>query len=424
MGYRNRFSRQSTRRYLLLVLGLLTIVGASLLGRADRSSAVGQGAAQPPSPSAPRHKSSREDADTGSNISWIQPSGGSVQSENCGGIQITLPPGFYDRRVNAHCNLAKDLYAPPTGWSEVGSPFYLGVWSGSGEVSQFLVPIVVRIPVAQDELGTVPAGKDIDFNLCLWNEGKTGWSCVPAYLVADGQSVSAAFDTLQPTHAIKGWEGNSYVSLVRKAANGSSAVAATKDKTAAAKQPVVVYENDFESSKADGWTVPWISDSPSGRRFLGRFANESVQLQLLSKLPDHQRVRLEFDLYIIGTWDGNRTDYDLGPDRWKVAVVDGETLLDTSFGNGNPARSPYTQSYPGWYPDDQYPKRTGAVENNTLGFSDVSNNTPVQDAVYHLAFEFGHTGPDLKVEFAGLGLQGIGDESWGIDNIQVQALPK
>ncbi|MFN8468678.1 MAG: hypothetical protein U0X20_24180 [Caldilineaceae bacterium] len=291
-------------------------------------------------------------------------------------------------------------------------------------MSEFLEPVVVQIPMGLDTFGAAPAGKDVEFNLCFWAEGEAAWSCVPAYLAADGHVVTAAVDTLHPTHAIKGWEGNSYATLVGRAVDGSSAAAPAPGKTPAGKQPVVVYENDFESSATDGWSVPWISDSPGGRKFLGRFANEPVQLQLVSMLPEHQRVRLAFDLYIMGSWDGNRTDWGLGPDRWRVAVVDGPTLIDTSFGNGNPSRSPYTQSYPGAYPGDKHPVRTGAVENNTLGFADASKNTPVQDAVYHLDLVFKHTGPDLNVEFAGLGLQGIDDESWGIDNIRVEALPK
>jgi hypothetical protein len=42
--------------------------------------------------------------------------------------------------------------------------------------------------------------------------------------------------------------------------------------------------------------------------------------------------------------------------------------------------------------------------------------------VYRLDLVFDHTGPDLVIEFTGLGLQGIEDESWGIDNIRVEAL--
>ena len=42
------------------------------------------------------------------------------------------------------------------------------------------------------------------------------------------------------------------------------------------------------------------------------------------------------------------------------------------------------------------------------------------DATYHLEYTFSHTGASLQAAFTGVNLQGISDESWGLDNVLVQ----
>lgn len=181
---------------------------------------------------------------------------------------------------------------------------------------------------------------------------------------------------------------------------------------------ILVYSNNFERVAGSEWSNPSTSTTPNGRDFLGQFGNDAVTLTL-NELPVHKEVVVAFDLFIIATWDGNRTDNNLGPDIWDLSVLNGPTLLHTTFGNGTPEISPYKQSYPGWYPDAEYAKRTGAAEYNTLGYPDPSGLTPIQDAVYRLRFEFDHSSSSLVLNFAGSGLQDISDESWGIDNITV-----
>jgi len=179
----------------------------------------------------------------------------------------------------------------------------------------------------------------------------------------------------------------------------------------------VAYNDDFEGAVGEGWSKTSTDTTPSGRIFLGRFGNDTVSLTLTG-LPEHTDVTVSFDLFIIGAWDGNRTDNGLGPDLWTVGVRGGLTLIQTTFGNGDP-NSVYRQSYPGWYPDAQNPKRSGAEENNTLSYPDPSGFTSVQDSVYHLSFKFSHSASTLTLDFAGAGLQSLDDESWGLDNVRV-----
>jgi hypothetical protein len=75
------------------------------------------------------------------------------------------------------------------------------------------------------------------------------------------------------------------------------------------------------------------------------------------------------------------------------------------------------QSYPMAYPNGDNPAFTGAVEVHTLGYEYTGNP---KDAVYHLSFDFPHSTDTLELDFSGMGLQPLDDESWGIDNIEVK----
>ena len=111
----------------------------------------------------------------------------------------------------------------------------------------------------------------------------------------------------------------------------------------------------------------------------------------------------EFDLHILDSWDG---DYRVnGPDRFEVRVASsasaGETLFSETFATGHP-----WQSFRG--PD---------IGNAHLGFS-----ASWQDAIYRdisVSFELPADAETFSLTFVGVGLQGINDESWGIDNVSV-----
>ncbi|RLC77612.1 MAG: hypothetical protein DRI81_08290, partial [Chloroflexi bacterium] len=127
-------------------------------------------------------------------------------------------------------------------------------------------------------------------------------------------------------------------------------------------------------STDDPWWYDWANDhtstTPAGnRQFLGRYGNEAATLNL-SSLPSHDQVEVEFDLFIIDSWDGNASTS--GPDYWELRA-DGETEFRTTFTNSDP---PYNYQF---YPDASWtPQGVTLYENyDCTGRSyHVSANTP------------------------------------------------
>lgn len=192
-------------------------------------------------------------------------------------------------------------------------------------------------------------------------------------------------------------------------------IAALAVPVASAQSLVTVYSNDFEGTIGQEWSKRVRSTTPIGNRhFLGEFTGEPVWLAL-DDLPEHCRVTVRFELFVINSWEGS-LGWNAGPDVWDLNVSSGppsqcplENLLHTSFAN---CVCDY-QAYPATFPEVYNPGLTDANEVNTLGY-DV-------DSVYYLTFSFFHDAEELYFQFqASPDLQDIDDESWGIDNVVVQ----
>ena len=176
------------------------------------------------------------------------------------------------------------------------------------------------------------------------------------------------------------------------------------------------YFNDFEGVVGDEWSSSKTDETPAGaRRFLGQFGDENVTLTL-SNLPAHTEVTVSFELFILRSWDGNNQIH--GPDVWQLKVDRGPTLLHTTFANVPPDIKDFNQAYPDDYPGGDYLPYTGAAEIKTLGYTEIP--APAPDSVYRLSYTFAHTASILGLDFSGQGLQGIQDESWGLDNVKVE----
>ncbi len=183
------------------------------------------------------------------------------------------------------------------------------------------------------------------------------------------------------------------------------------------------YYNNFEQPVGAEWCANRRDKTPIGQRqFLGQFGNETTCLKL-QDLSAHSSIKVEFDLYLINTWNGNFTynlldsegalapDGESGPDRW-VLEADDQVILDTTYA----LWKDNFQSFPSWYKHGNFPRFTGATENRTLGYYYAEKP---MDAVYHLSFVFPHSASTLNLDFSGVNLQSIENESWGLDNVSV-----
>ncbi|WP_156804809.1 CARDB domain-containing protein [Synechococcus sp. PCC 6312] len=160
----------------------------------------------------------------------------------------------------------------------------------------------------------------------------------------------------------------------------------------------LVYREDFENGVGAEWSARAVDATHlnSFTRFSGRWSNSSQTLTL----PTQTGVNytLAFDFYALDSWEGSNTTN--GPDYFDVSV-NGQLAFHETFSN----ISGFPQSF-------RSPDQGGASIN--LGFASFG------DAIYRqIPITFTATGATTQIRFAANGLQGLADESWGIDNVRV-----
>lgn len=181
-----------------------------------------------------------------------------------------------------------------------------------------------------------------------------------------------------------------------------------------------VYQAGFEAGAGAEWSTSSTDVTPSGREFLGQFGNDTAHLSL-SDLPEHQYLRVSFDLLVIRSWDGSGEN-GWGPDVYSVGLTGGATLMQTTF--SYPGCRINRQAYPAAYGKGLFAGGTGAAEMDTLGYTfRFPTVTLPLDSVYRLSFTFPHTASSVGLDFGAAGLQEPADESWGLDNVRVETCP-
>ena len=186
----------------------------------------------------------------------------------------------------------------------------------------------------------------------------------------------------------------------------------------------VVYANDFGADIGDEWSKTDSSVTPIGeRRFLGDFGPEKVTLSLMD-LPEHQYVRVSFDLFLMQSWDGSSRRW--GPDIWELSVADGKRLIYATFTNCGFFSDNNVQSFPDDHPVKTHKGWTGASEKQSLGYiwfhSRNDGKGYVTDGVYRINVIFPHTAASLKLNFTSHCKDAKDDQSWGLDNVNVETL--
>ena len=192
------------------------------------------------------------------------------------------------------------------------------------------------------------------------------------------------------------------------------------------EQPV--YENNFEQSDLSSVTGGLITDY-NGSKVIGRYNNGGFILNLAG-LPDHDFIKVSFDLYIHDGWDGDSKGDSIiveAPDLWKMKV-DGDEYINTTFSN-TVCNGVFClmQSYPHNYPFHNNPK-TGAARTDLPGvchFKDIPGGT----TLYKIERLIKQKKSTVSIEFKDLLLQSnsadpLCDESWSMDNIVISVLKK
>ena len=172
----------------------------------------------------------------------------------------------------------------------------------------------------------------------------------------------------------------------------------------------------------------------SSTHFMGRADNSSLFLIVPNPGSTYS---LTFDLYIIGSWDGQGQQAQsgtFGHDIWRASIRCGSAsaapstiLLETDFSN----QLTVQQSYPKSSTQKGGAKAaTGSYAQDLLGYrNDPSVNTPTfrsfGDVEYHMSFS--GTNPCAAGQTAfftftvpNANLQSNYDESWGLDNVVIK----
>lgn len=166
------------------------------------------------------------------------------------------------------------------------------------------------------------------------------------------------------------------------------------------------YSENFAGGAGFEWSNQATTTSPSGERFLGTFNAASVSLSL-PDLPAHSSVTIEFDLHVIGSWNGT-TD----PDLVTFSHSGGTPVMVTSFANQNDDM----QSWPQGHPGGNNARAAGSFATNSLGY-DPEGTDELADSSYRIAFTIPHTASTFQFRIAA---DPTGDgELWGIDNVEI-----
>ena len=188
----------------------------------------------------------------------------------------------------------------------------------------------------------------------------------------------------------------------------------------------ILYDNDFENNSTRSFKVYYNSvalDSSkifsyNESKLFGRFNNNLITLQLDS-LPDHNAVRIQFDLFIHDKWEGSHLYPATGlPDVWQLQL-DNVPIMIRTFSN---------TSFPQSYPKDYNP-----VLPQNPAHSDAWSLLPGVCALYgqkdgtsfyKIDYTTAHTSVKLKLDWNDA-LQPFGqscNKSWSMDNILITAV--
>lgn len=195
------------------------------------------------------------------------------------------------------------------------------------------------------------------------------------------------------------------------------------------EEPLYFYTFEFDYRNIDS---VYISEF-EGNRMIGPFNNDGFSFHF-EDLPEHNYIRLRFDLYIHDSWEGNTNNTQASTpdhDAWLIELDPhlsnpwDKITFETTFSNG--------LCIPGWcfgqsFPN-QYPFHNEArVESvrNTFGRC-LYKDSPIGTSVYKVDKVFPHTRDaflfilydKLKQDAP---FPALCEESWSLDNLDITLL--
>jgi hypothetical protein len=213
----------------------------------------------------------------------------------------------------------------------------------------------------------------------------------------------------------------------------------------------VVFEDNFEEAPKGAWSQTKTETTPNGKaKFLGQFESDTVKLTL-NDLPPHKIARIDFDLYIINTWEGGDSTDGNGPDiltithreeepgKQSTGSSRGDALREAIFGSNSPflliaafsnlddrkqsfACEKGAYAAPFCYFGGEERATYGAAEVASLGFKKTGCYR-CTDSVYKIKRVIAHDKSQLSLTFVGQLRERIkeaGNEGWGLDNVRVE----
>ncbi|APD92078.1 hypothetical protein BM524_19345 (plasmid) [Alteromonas mediterranea] len=134
--------------------------------------------------------------------------------------------------------------------------------------------------------------------------------------------------------------------------------------------------------------------------------NDTITLTY-GDLGAHEYVKLNWDLFIIDTWDGYEDGSSNATDFWGFGV-DGNEYVWSFQASANVSR-------------DNNPDRTGVRYYGDVSSLPVTAYRTIPMVMYYENYNDGwiipHTGESLTITFFARGLQSLHDESWAISDV-------
>jgi RHS repeat-associated protein len=155
----------------------------------------------------------------------------------------------------------------------------------------------------------------------------------------------------------------------------------------------VIYSEDFEYGIGSEWSSSTLDNTYSDKftRFSGRFSNADQTLSI-STVPG-ETYQLKFDLYGLDSWDGPGP---YGPDYFDIFADNSQIFHEVVAGFKTP--------------------------NELIGFPLYFNGNFADYIFRDLLVSFSAQSTTTKIRFSASGLEGLNNESWGIDNVEVEKL--